>query len=45
MAPPDLKKRNRAEGSIPADFRGYAGEPWSEMEVVFPFDLLYNHLC
>lgn len=29
---------------IPKDFRGFAGEPRSEMEVVFLFGLLYDYL-
>lgn len=29
---------------IPADFRGYAGDPRSEIEVIFLFGLLYDHL-
>ena len=30
--------------NIPADFRGFAGDPRSEIEVVFLFGLLYDHL-
>jgi len=30
--------------NIPKNFKGFAGEPESELEVIFLFGLFYNHL-